>query len=1344
MKQFMRSSFLVVSLLALALSVLGSRLVSAALVASNATADYVYGQGGSFTSNGNMDGAQSLSSPKFVTMDSAGNLYVADAGYHRVLYFPAGSTVATRVYGQGGSFNTTTPNKGGVSTDSLDTPYGVAVDASNNVYIADSGNNRVLYYPAGTNTATRVYGQSGLFTANTANNGGISTDSLAQPFGVALASDGGLFVADSLNNRVLYYPPASTTATRVYGQGGDFTTTTINKGGISKDSLYTPTGVAVDSTGNLYVSDSNNNRVLLFPAVSTSALRVYGQGGSMLTNTNNKNGLSATSLSNPRGLRLDGANNLYVVDVFNNRVLFYLEASSTATLVYGQGGFFNTPIENNGGISATSLYFPSDVVVDSNDNVYVVDDSNNRVLYYAGSSTTASGVYGQIGSFTSNVSTVQDANSLNSPRAVALDPDGNVYVADAQNNRVLYYPAGSRTATRVYGQDGSFTSSAKNKGGGVSADSLSGPNAVVVDSGGNLYVGDTNNYRVLFYLAGSTTATRVYGQSDFTSAIWGGDSPNENNLTYPQGLALDIYGNLYVADRDNNRVLFYPVGSTSATLVYGQGDFTTGAANQGAPNPSANTLKYPNALALDISGNLYISDSGNHRVLFYLAGSTTATVVYGQGSLFNSASPNNGGVSADSLFNPSGLALDSDNSLYIADRDNHRLLYFTSGSTTATMVYGQGGVYTTATDNNGGVSALSLFTPGGLAVNSLGDIYAADTGNNRVLVFMNKFPPVITFGTAPTPVYLGGNFVVNGYSDNSDIAGVLTFSVTSGPCAVVSQSGKSVTLSSSGAGACVVNADSASTTNYLAGSKSLTVTIAKATPTVSFNLVPSPFFKGGNFTVGATTTNSDSPVLTYSKVNVGDPCTWVSGGTFSSTGAGDCVVNAESAATTNFNAASQNQIVTIGKAPNVVNFTVVLPTSPYKSEFTVVAVSDSGAEVTYTYVSGPCTQVSGGTFTSSALGPCLIQAGVPATNDYTDAVQDQTVTIVQATPIISFDLVPSPFYLGGNFTVQAITDNSDSPALTYSYVSGPCAQVTGGEFSFTDVGNCVVKADSVATTNYTAASQNQTVIIDRATPVITFTSPSSVVLKPAVIPVSATSNNPEDASLTYSMVSGPCSWVNGALYPTDAEFQPGAGGVCVVRAEGVLTAHYKAVNKTHSITLTPATGAITFNPAPAASYQGANFTVVAHANSGKAVTYSYVRGACAQVAGGEFSPIGAGVCEVKAEAPANVYYTAAAKNLDVPIARVVPVISFTSSASVLLSAGYFTVIATTTNTDSDMLVYTPVSGPCIFVSGAVFYPTGMGTCVVRASSTQTGNYAPADTTYNITIRALTFMPLIKR
>ena len=343
-------------------------------------------------------------------------------------------------------------------------------------------------------TATVVYGQGGSFTSNTANNGGVSAASLNGPMGAVFDSSGGVYIVDYVNNRILYYSSGSTTATRVYGQGGSFTSNTANNGGVTATSLNQPFAAAVDSGNGLYVADYNNNRVLYYSSGSTTATRVYGQGGSFTTNTSNKGGLSADSLSKPEAVAVDSSNGLYVVDYLNNRVLYYSSGSTTASRVYGQGGSFTTNTSNNGGISAASLYYPSGVALDSAGGLYVADSYNYRVLFYTSGSTTATRVYGQSGSFASN--TANPPSTFSNLAGIAIDSSGGLYVADPFVNRVLYFAAGSTTALRVYGQGGSFTSNTANNGG-ISADSLNMPYGVATDSNGHLIIIDSANHRVL-------------------------------------------------------------------------------------------------------------------------------------------------------------------------------------------------------------------------------------------------------------------------------------------------------------------------------------------------------------------------------------------------------------------------------------------------------------------------------------------------------------------------------------------------------------------------------------------------------------------------------------------------------------------------------------------------------------------------------------------------------------------------------------------------------------------------------------------------------------------------------
>jgi hypothetical protein len=277
----------------------------------------------------------------------------------------------------------------------------VAVDAAGNLYVSDANNNRVLEYdsPFTTDTiADKVFGQNGSFTSqlgslttSTGCSNPVNADSLCSPAGVALDAAGNLYVADSFNSRVLEYNTpltTDTTADKVFGQSGSFTTQTCNNGGVSANSLCVPGGVAVDAAGNLYIDDVNNSRVLEYNTpltTDTTADKVFGQGGNFTSQNGCSNPVSADSLCSPFGVALDATGNLYVADSFNSRVLEYntpLTTDTTADKVFGQSGSFTTQTCNNGGVSANSLCIPGSVAVDAAGNLYISDDNNNRVLEY--------------------------------------------------------------------------------------------------------------------------------------------------------------------------------------------------------------------------------------------------------------------------------------------------------------------------------------------------------------------------------------------------------------------------------------------------------------------------------------------------------------------------------------------------------------------------------------------------------------------------------------------------------------------------------------------------------------------------------------------------------------------------------------------------------------------------------------------------------------------------------------------------------------------------------------------------------------------------------------------------
>jgi sugar lactone lactonase YvrE len=318
----------------------------------------------------------------------------------------------------------------------------------------------------------------------------------------------------------------------------------------------------------------------------------------------------------------------------------------------------------------------------------IADVANNRVLLYDSPFTTgmsASGVLGQ-STFTTGVANTTAAG-LYSPRAIKEDSEGNFWVADEYNNRVLEFVkpfSSGMSASLVIGQNG-FTTG----GSSTSQSGLLDPFDLAFDSAGNLWVADTFNHRILeFQLPFSTgmNASLVIGQQNFTSQTF---TVTASGLSNPWGIAFDSTGNLWVSDSSNNRIPeFKPPFATgmNASLVIGQQNFTSQIFST-----TAAELDGPMEIAFDSNGNLWVVDSGNNRVLEFTTpfstGMSVSLVIGQDGFTTNSAV-----TSQSSLQNPAGLAFDSSGNLWVTDSNNNRTLEFASPFSTgenASLVLGQ-------------------------------------------------------------------------------------------------------------------------------------------------------------------------------------------------------------------------------------------------------------------------------------------------------------------------------------------------------------------------------------------------------------------------------------------------------------------------------------------------------------------------------------------------------------------------------------------------------------------------------------------------------------------------------
>ncbi len=647
-----------------------------------------------------------LSTPQGIALDpTSGVLYIADPANNDVLQVAKDGTVS--VY----------------PTLALNAPQGVAIGPDETLYIADTGDNRivkgsgVLTYTNGVinqPTGITVDSQENVYIANSGNSTvvevpnsllgtqrRIPTSGLSNPTSVAIDTNGDLFIADTGNNRVVeVYANAGVPAS------GSQTT-------LATTGLGTASGVGIDNTGNLFITDSVNNQVLEIPA----------SGGVPASGTQTT--VYTTGLSQPQGVVADSSGNIYISDMGHSRVVVENVQSNRNLGVASVGGFGDPMILNYSiaGYSGSSYVPKMQMNFGKNmslgalncsggtapeicsipvtlqpaapgalaDAVNVLDPTTQAILTQTQVYGTAQG---PLSVFEPGTATVLPVTGLIDPVGLAVDGSGNLFIADAG-------PAQNSSGTSTPGDVVEF--SAAGVQSTLTTTGVVAPYGVAVDGSGNIYVADYGNAVVY----GNVLEIAPSGVENMLT-------PSNTLYLDPTDVVVDTVGNLFTADYGNLEVIMTPAngGAVTKPITFPNID----SPNQGPQISNSYTPPYvqPLTVAVDGADNLYVADTYNNQIVMGPANTSTAPTV-----LLASTVP----IGGETLNFPSGIAVDAAGTVYVADSGNNRIVEIPAGGGAPTVL-------------NVTAAGVALNNQAGLALDSMGNLYIADstgTGTGRVV-----------------------------------------------------------------------------------------------------------------------------------------------------------------------------------------------------------------------------------------------------------------------------------------------------------------------------------------------------------------------------------------------------------------------------------------------------------------------------------------------------------------------------------------------------------------------------------------------------------------------------------
>jgi hypothetical protein len=1051
--------------------------------------------------------------------------------------------------------------------------------------------------------------------------------------------------------------------------------------------LRTPARVAIDGSGNVYISDYSNNRVRKITASTGTITTIGGTGTAGYSGDNGA--ATAAEIDLPYGIAVDGSGNVYFSDLGNNRVR-KISSSGTITTVAGNGTAGYTG--DSGVATSAELNQPAGIAVDSVGNIYISDSANHRIRKVAVSGGVITTIVGNGTSGSSGDGSAGTSAEIETVVGIAVDSAGSVYFADHGTSKIRKWTAATTIVSTIAGNG---TLGYSGDGGTATSAEIEDPSGLAVDLAGNVYFADTNSERIRKVTFSTGIISTVAGNGSVGFAGDGGVATSAE-LSNPTDAALDASGNLYIADYSSYRVRVVgaerikptiSVTASPASVAFGAVSATfTATVPAGAASVTFSNGKGWTSSAVAVSGTTAsVAIAG----LTWTAGSYTITASYSGNSAYSAASATTAFTVIKAM---PAITWKAPTAIAYGVALSSTQLNATS-SVPGTFVYSPaaGTVPAAGTD-----TLSTTFTP------TDATDYASVTATVSLVV--GKTAPTVSW-VAPAAILYGTALSATQLDATASVAGSFSYSPVAG------------TIPAAGVQTLSTTFTPTNTTDYTTAAASVSLTVNRSTPVITW-AAPAAIAYGT--ALSATQLNATASVagtFAYSPA----------AGTVPGGGSQTLSVTFTPTNATDYAVVTKSVAITVNKSASTITVVSSASSAPYATALTLTATVSSGSSgATVTFLNGTATlgtaTISGTTaslaVSSLVVGSHSITASWPGNANRTAATSAAiTQTITQATPVLTW-ATPSAILYGTKLSATQLDASAGSVAgtLVYTPAAGTTPAVGTDTLSVT-----FTPTDAV---DYKAATKTVSLGVNQAASTISVASSSlssvygTSITFTATLPTGA-SGNVTFLNGTTSLGAFPISGTTAAV--STATLTAGTHSITASwPGNANLTA---ATSSAITETVAKATPVVSWTAPAAIVYGTALSTTQLDATASVAGTFVYSPAAGTVPHGGSQTLSTSFTPTDTAD-----YNSPAAKTVTLTVNKAIPVLTWTTPSPIAAGTALSTAQLNATASVAGTFVYSPVAG--------TKPAAGTDTLSVTFTPTDVTDYGAATKSASLTVLAI--------